>query len=128
MILFPLLAQVAANASDCTSAGTQTEMTICASRAYEQADAELNVQWAETAAIMRELDNSIDRDFDDRPGYFQTMLEAQRAWLAFRDAHCTSEGFYARGGTMEPMLVAFCRAELTKQRTRQLRDMAGWPE
>ena len=39
-----------------------------------------------------------------------------------RDASCDYEGFQARGGTMEPMLVAMCLARLTEERTKQLRD------
>ena len=34
----------------------------------------------------------------------------------------------ARGGTLEPMLVAQCKAELTRQRTRQLQSIEEWPE
>lgn len=111
---------------DCAEPVTQLAMNICAARDYETADGELNAQWSATAAIMRKRDSAIDRAHDSRPGYFQTMLEAQRAWLRFRDAHCTSEGFHARGGSMEPMLVSSCKAELTRQRTAQLRALADW--
>ena len=41
---------------------------------------------------------------DDRPGDEATLREAQRAWVAFRDAHCRLEGYEARGGTMEPLV------------------------
>ena len=48
-------------------------------------------------------------------------LCAQRAWLIFRDAHCTVEGYEARGGSMEPMVYNGCRARITRERTAQLR-------
>ena len=102
-------------------------MTICASREYEQADAALNAQWTLTAAAMRERDAASQELRDKRPGYFEMLLAAQRAWLRYRDAHCSVEGFYARGGSLEPMLMATCKAKLTRQRTGQLRELAAWP-
>lgn len=128
MILLPLIAQLTAPAAPCADPQTQTEMTICAARDFEQADRQLNAQWSITAEAMRERDAASGGAQDDhRPGYFETLLEAQRAWLKFRDAHCTSVGFYARGGSMEPMLVGLCRAELTEARIGQLRELAERP-
>ena len=46
---------------------------------------------------------------------------AQRAWIVFRDAHCTYEAYGGgRGGSMEPMLFEGCRAAITLDRIRQL--------
>jgi len=113
---------------DCTNAITQRDMTACAGRDWQQADAELNTQWNQTAAHMRQRDAMYDHSHEDRPGFHEQLLAAQRAWVAFRDAHCATEGYLARGGTMEPMLVAHCKAELTRQRTRQLQAIEEWPE
>jgi uncharacterized protein YecT (DUF1311 family) len=51
------------------------------------------------------------------------LLKAQRAWIDYRDGQCEAEGFQARGGTMEPMLVAGCIANLTDQRTKELKQL-----
>ena len=108
-------------APDCDDPATQTEMNRCAVIAYQASDAELNDQWAVTAADMKQRDvGAID---DGRPGYFDTLLASQRAWLAYRDAHCTAVGYYARGGTLESLLVSTCKTDLTEQRTRDLRDL-----
>ena len=125
-----LLAQSgAANAAlDCANAITQRDMTECAGREWQQADGELNRQWERTAANMRQRDAVYDHSHEDRPGFFDQLLAAQRAWLTFRDAHCATEGYLARGGTLEPMLVGQCKAELTRQRTRQLQSIEEWPE
>ena len=89
------------------------------------ADAALNAQWRLTRQAMRERDSEADKpDWDDRPGYFDTLLEAQRAWITYRDAHCRSEGYSARGGSLEPLLVSTCKTHLTKLRTAQLRELA----
>lgn len=104
--------------------GVQQEMNICAHREYLIADAALNEQWKLTSAHMRELDANFESSWDERPGYFETLLEAQRAWLTYRDAHCRSEGYGARGGSLEPLLVATCKRALTEERTQQLRSLA----
>ena len=110
---------------DCENAQTQFEMNQCAAREFAAADAKLNEQWAETSARMKALDADIDREFDKQPGHFETLLEAQRAWLTFRDAHCRAESFLGRGGSVQPMLDAFCRANLTQLRTQQLRELTA---
>jgi uncharacterized protein YecT (DUF1311 family) len=58
---------------------------------------------------------------DSGPGEEASLREAQRAWVAFRDAHCRLESYEARGGSMQPMLDAGCRATLTRARTAELR-------
>ncbi|OYX66088.1 MAG: hypothetical protein B7Y88_05975 [Sphingomonadales bacterium 32-64-17] len=98
-------------------------MNQCAARDYAEADKALNAQWSRTADVMRERDRQLDRDYDDRPGYFETLLAAQRAWLTYRDKHCASEGYLYRGGSMEPMVVSGCKAKLTEQRTSQLAEL-----
>src|SRR6478672_5902751 len=55
------------------------------------------------------------------PGEEATLREAQRAWVAFRDAHCRLESFEARGGSMQPMIDGNCRAAITRARTAELR-------
>jgi uncharacterized protein YecT (DUF1311 family) len=100
--------------------GIQYAMNLCAHKDYLIADEALNVQWKITAAEMKLRDENFESTWDERPGYFQTLLDAQRAWIAYRDTHCTSEGYYARGGSLEPLLVSTCKTKLTKERTEQL--------
>lgn len=121
--VLPLLLLVGEPALDCENAMTQADMNQCAFEDYQVADAELNVQWKKSAAAMRLRDENFEREYDTRSGYFETMLEAQRAWLAYRDAHCRSEGYFARGGSIEPLLVSSCLAHLTRLRTTQLSEL-----
>ena len=108
--------------------GIQPEINRCAHADFLAADADLNAQWKRTAAQMRRLDDEFAPYHDERPGYFDSFLASQRAWLAYRDAHCVNEGYWARGGSMEPMLVSGCLAALTNQRSEQLRQLAEYPE
>ena len=116
-------AAAAAPADRCADPVTQRDMNQCAAQDYAEADAALNAQWTITADITRERDRQLDREYDDRPGYFETLLAAQRAWLTYRDEHCASEGYLYRGGSMEPMVVSSCKAQLTEQRTTQLAEL-----
>lgn len=109
---------------NCDNAMTQMEMNICSYRDYQQADGELNAQWKITAAIQKKFDSDPYVVKDGRPGYFETLLAAQRAWLTYRDTHCRSEGYTMRGGSAEPLVTNGCLATLTRARTAQLNDLA----
>ena len=123
MLATVLFLAAAVQQPNCADPDTQTDMTLCAGRDYKAADAALNAQWKITYAKMKAWDAE-GLSNDGRPGHAPVLLDGQRAWLKYRDAHCVSEGYYARGGSMEPMLVSRCLAELTKKRTEQLRELA----
>ena len=126
MILATLLALAAAAQDpeiDCDNAMAQFELNACAYKEYERADAAMNAQWKVTAAHLKEIDADFDRSQDNRPGYFDTLLAAQRAWLTYRDQHCASEGYTMRGGSAEPMVISGCQTQLTEARTKQLQDL-----
>jgi uncharacterized protein YecT (DUF1311 family) len=104
---------------DCANAQTQMEMNFCAAQEFETADAELNALWKDARAAAKALDE--DQPQENMKGAAAALLAAQRAWITYRDGQCELEGFSARGGTMEPMLVSGCKAELTRTRNAQLK-------
>lgn len=105
---------------DCKNPVTQADMTACEQARQETADKALNTQYKITRAALAALDKDLGAD----SGAEKALVKAQRAWVDFRDAECEATGFQARGGTMEPMLVAGCIAELTDERTKQLKELA----
>ncbi|MBV7259755.1 DUF1311 domain-containing protein [Erythrobacter sp. WH158] len=107
--------------------GIQQEMNICAAIDYRLADAELNAQWKVTSAKMKARDEGWNPEWDDRPGWFASLLEGQRAWITYRDAHCRVDGYWARGGSLEPLLVSTCKTALTEARTKELSELADRP-
>ncbi|WP_246008502.1 lysozyme inhibitor LprI family protein [Afifella aestuarii] len=109
-------------AAECADPQTQAEMNACAAQTFEEADAALNEAWPKVLEYYRALDAELS---DDLKGAEEALLEAQRTWIVFRDAHCASVGFAARGGTMEPLLVTSCKADLTRERTDQLLALLG---
>jgi uncharacterized protein YecT (DUF1311 family) len=121
--LLPLLLLAAEPTLDCENAMTQADMNQCAFKDYQSADAELNAQWQKTSSVMKSRDENFESEYDTRSGYFDTLLEAQRAWLGYRDAQCRSEGYVARGGSLEPLLVSSCMAHLTRLRTAELEEL-----
>lgn len=113
---------------NCENPQAQQEMNWCAAQDFERADAELNTVYR--TAIERA--RAADREYagvadgargpnDGLPGEEATLREAQRAWVSFRDAQCRLQSFEARGGSMQPMLDAGCKAALTRARTAELR-------
>jgi uncharacterized protein YecT (DUF1311 family) len=110
---------------DCENVMAQQDMTICAGRDYDAADAELNAVWKEARAAAKAEDAEYQ---DDLKGAEKALLAEQRGWIAYRDGHCELAGFEARGGSMEPMLVAMCLAETTRLRTQELRRYIDGPQ
>ena len=123
-----LFALQAPTARDCRDPQAQSDMNICASIAFERADSELNAEYRRAVARTHAADRASAGELparDHRPGEEATLREAQRAWVAFRDAHCRLQGYESRGGSMEPMLYDGCRAAVTRERTGQLRRSAA---
>jgi uncharacterized protein YecT (DUF1311 family) len=107
----------------CDDPQNQNDMNACAAIDFGQADAALNEAWRSAAARASAADHELDRRYDRRPTSAAKLHEAQRAWIVFRDADCALLGYdEARGGSMEPMVYEGCRAQLTRERTRQLRE------
>jgi uncharacterized protein YecT (DUF1311 family) len=110
---------IMAAAATCADATTQLEMTMCAGNDAARADVNINRQWSVTYGVMKKRDGS-DKTRGGGPGYAPTLLAAQRAWLQFRDKQCVVEGLEYSGGSMQPMVIASCRARMTDMRTKQL--------
>jgi uncharacterized protein YecT (DUF1311 family) len=111
---------VAPQASDpeCENPQTQVEMNACAYRSLQTADDDLNREWESLRTRLKTLEDDLGYE-----GWFDAALEGQRGWLAYRDGQCTAEGYEARRGTMEMMLVAYCKARLTRARVKELREL-----
>ena len=113
---------VSAQDIDCQNPKTQSDMTSCEVARHDAADKALNEQYKKTRAAMVAIDKDLDGDMK---GAEKALVKAQRAWIDYRDAQCDAFGFQARGGTMEPMLVAGCLAEETDQRAERARRNDG---
>ena len=113
---------------NCDNPQAQQEMNYCAAEDFRRADTELNAAYRTAIAEAQQADREyrlLDAEAGGRPtaepGWEASLREAQRAWVTFRDANCRLQSFEARGGSMQPMLDAGCRATLTRARTAELR-------
>lgn len=102
---------------DCDkTAQTQADLTACSSTDYKAADDELN------ATYQRLLQKAAG----DRVALPQ-INSAQKAWVAFRDAQIAAlypaEDKQKEYGTVFPMCANLALADLTRQRTKMLRQM-----
>jgi len=48
------------------------------------------------------------------------LTASERAWIQYRDAECAFAGDYVQGGSMQPMVVSACEAQLTNDRIKVL--------
>jgi uncharacterized protein YecT (DUF1311 family) len=117
---YPLLSHAQEDVN-CEEPTTQSDMTACAGRDYEAADEELNAQYKATRKVLTERDKDITDGSDSAA---DALLTTQRAWIAYRDAQCETVGLQAQGGTMQPMLVSACLADLTTKRSEELKQLA----
>lgn len=121
LALAPALAAVLlgapARAQDCAGASTQLELDDCAAASFATVDAELNDTYREIIARLR-----------DDPATKQLLVEAQHAWLVFRDGECAFATSATAGGSIYPMLATQCRTMLTETRVEQLRAYLDCPE
>ncbi|MEM7726816.1 MAG: lysozyme inhibitor LprI family protein [Cyanobacteria bacterium P01_A01_bin.45] len=93
--------------ANCNNPQTTLEMKICAGRTYEAADKKLN-------RVYRQLKPKL------RTSQQKKLVNAQLAWIQFRDKSCAFEATEAEGGTLEPILKLNCLADTTQQRTKDL--------
>ncbi len=106
--------------ANCKNPQTQIEMNICSQRDFDAADMALNAQYQTTRKAMKAWDADA---MSELKGAEDALVKAQRAWVAYRDAQCISSGFQAHGGSMEPMLISGCQADLTRKRIAELKEL-----
>ena len=92
----------------CPNAQSQAEMNDCAGREYKKADAELNQVYQKLVAML---------EADDK-----TQLKAvETTWLKYRDANCEFVADQYKGGSIRPMILGYCLADMTHNRTNELK-------
>ncbi|HMG50827.1 MAG TPA: lysozyme inhibitor LprI family protein [Inquilinus sp.] len=106
-----LLAVLPAAAQDCPDQ-SQDGLSRCADTAYKQADAALNATYKQ---IIERLKDDADTT--------KSLVAAQRAWIAYRDAECDFITSGAAGGTIRPMLQTMCLEQVTTKRVDELKPL-----
>lgn len=100
-------AQSAPRSACLDTATTQSAMTHCSGEYYE--------------ATLRNLDGVLARARSSMDLSRAALLDSsQVAWRAYAEVHCEFEGSAVAGGSMYPMTVLNCLADLTLERTRSI--------
>lgn len=105
---------------NCSNPVTQREMNQCAEVYFQAADGDLNEDYKMARSAMIDVDAQLPENL---AGAEKALLNAQRAWIKFRDFSCAAEGYLFRGGSMEPLMVTTCKERLTRQRSEELRTL-----
>lgn len=109
----------AAAAADCDAAGSTVEINQCLDRELALADARLNEAYRGALARIAataEIEGKIRREWRE------ALQEAQRKWIAFRDADCRGPVAYAwYGGTGATAAVLVCLIDKTATRAEELK-------
>ena len=120
--LLPLALGVLALVAPSALAQTQAEMNQDACAQYKKADQALNAIYAKVL-----------KDYAKDPLFLAKLKQAQRAWIAFRDADLSARFPKADKPTEDGSACPTCRCavltELTEQREKELRVWTdGVPE
>ena len=89
---------------------TQTEMNQQASADYKKADAKMTAVYKKVQKIITD------------PKEKSLLLEAQRTWIKFKEAHCKSASAAEEGGSIYPLIYVTCLQQLTEDRIIQLNE------
>ena len=106
---------------DCINPPDTASENLCADMDFQKADKELNAIWPKVKAWADQ--NDIDADMNGRHDYKDAVLASQRAWITYRDTECVMAGLPMHGGSGEGPLIGGCRASLTEQRVKDLKEM-----
>ncbi|MBK0403185.1 DUF1311 domain-containing protein [Adhaeribacter sp. BT258] len=109
-VIFSIICQGQTLKVDCANASTQAEMHMCAAKAFQKADQELNLVYKE---VISRLEKSAKTSF----------VTAQKSWLLVRDNHCAVYGHLYEGGSMVPLVINTCKTELTQNRVSELKTL-----
>lgn len=112
-----LLAALPAMAQQDCPDDSQAGLNQCAGDAYKKADAALNATYKQVMARLK-----------DSEAAAKSLVAAQRAWIAYRDAECDFMSSGVEGGSARPMIVAQCLEQLTTQRADDLKALLNCEE
>ena len=99
---------------ECPGDGEPAQLNQCLERQFTRAEAELDRQYR---AALTALPSGAER-----------IRAAQRAWLAYRTAHCATAAPAVASVETQNLEGVLCRTRLTEGRSRELADLAAMGE
>lgn len=90
---------------------TQQEMNNTAFKEYKKEDEEMAKMYKKVMSTRNTKESK------------NLLLEAQRAWIKYKEAHCKSVADIYEGGSMAPLVYYSCLTELTIERKARLKSI-----
>ncbi len=118
----PCLGQASGQCQDQPGGSTTIGITECILAETAEWDAILNEEYRATQQANEAADTGGQSSVMDRS---DALRDAQRAWIAFRDADCGARYAMWQDGTIRTIVGANCQMTMTAQRAIDLRDMRG---
>lgn len=101
-------AQTGPSQLNCRNPQTQSDMNRCAAQDAKAADQRLNQVYRQVRMKYKGTTH------DDH------LVDAQLAWIKYRDANCLFSRDRFVGGSIAPLVYSNCITQITKQRTQEL--------
>ena len=134
-IIYPLIATLSAQQVSklpdvqraCDEAKSQMELNQCAGKQYHKADARLNAVYRKVLEFMeKDLSDAQNGKDPEQIKYNQDAIAklraTEKAWIQYRDLHCDAARHQNEGGSMAPMVWAFCMEQTTTDRIEELKQ------
>lgn len=103
--------------------GTTVDMVNCNGLEFDYWDKRLNVAYGELMALLKVEDVEMADDGMYEVKLADAVQNAQRRWIAFRDAQCSYEADLFRGGTLGRVTGSSCMRVMTARRAIELEMM-----
>ena len=118
------LGEMSSTCMDSQEGGHSTlGMTSCLNAEADVWDGFLNVEYKATRDWAKRADEDEAEYFPGFAVRAEKLLEAQRAWIVFRDAECALDYAEWGSGSMRNIAYADCRLTMTAERTIDFRHM-----
>ncbi|CAG7857461.1 hypothetical protein MCAMS1_02295 [biofilm metagenome] len=118
LLMMLYLSSQATMAVDCGKAITTPDINECASVEQEKVEVQLNAAYKK---IIQKLDHP-EPDFAEHYAVIKKdLVDAQRAWVKFREADCTAVYTLYRDGTIRNVMYIGCMQSRAEQRMKELK-------
>lgn len=107
---------------------TTLGMSMCMADEAEVWDRLLNAEYRKTMARAKAMDSDEAESFPQFANRAVALRDAQRAWIAFRDAECALAYAEWGAGSMRHIAGSECVMRMTAQRALELRAMRESPQ
>ncbi|WP_349568809.1 lysozyme inhibitor LprI family protein [Azotobacter salinestris] len=103
---------------DCEAAVSTPDLEHCAALEQAKVERKLNAAYQKLVQHLSQPDTELD----DYTAMRQKLLEAQRAWIRFREADCAAQYVMHASGTIRTLVHIGCMQERAEQRIKELEN------